>query len=212
MDPTDFDDMPAPERKPYGFETPTRLTFVPPPEPEAPEYASIKLRASALAIDALIWVAAVIPLGLLFGGFSASNGFFRIKFTGPPSLFATVLWLVYMTLMESQHGETIGKRKKGIRVVMEDGAAITPEAALIRNLSRFVDAFPYIVPYLFAILTAQKSPKVQRFGDRVAETIVVVAPASDESADTRVPSTLPSLDPDPSSGSSGDGKRRFWRK
>jgi uncharacterized RDD family membrane protein YckC len=211
MDPTDFDDAPAPERKPYGFEVPTRLTFTPPPEPTTPEYAPIKLRASALAIDALIWVAAVIPLGLLFGGISSSNGFFRIRIGGPPSLFATVLWLVYMTMWESRHGETIGKRKKGIRVVMEDGATITPEAALIRNLSRFVDAFPYIVPYLFAILTAQKSPKLQRFGDRVAETIVVLAPASSQSADAGLPPVLPPLDPDSSTESAGR-KRRLWGK
>jgi uncharacterized RDD family membrane protein YckC len=211
MDPTDFDEAPAPQRKPYGYEAPTRLTFTPPPEPTTPEYAPIKLRASALAIDALVWLGAAILLGLLIGGFSSSNGLLRIRITGAPSLCATVLWLVYMTLWESRHGETIGKRKKGIRVVMEDGAAITPEAALIRNLSRFVDAFPYIVPYLFAILTAQKSPKLQRFGDRVAETVVVFAPASKESAEAGLPPVLPPLDLDPSTESTGR-KRRLWRK
>jgi uncharacterized RDD family membrane protein YckC len=63
---------------------------------------------------------------------------------------------------------------------MEDGAPVTLEAALVRNLVRFLDAAPYVVPYLVAYLAARDSPKLQRFGDRVAETIVVVsAPETD---------------------------------
>ena len=57
---------------------------------------------------------------------------------------------------------------------MEDGEPVTLEAALIRNLMRFLDALPYVVPYLVGSIVASNSPLMQRFGDRVAETMVVV--------------------------------------
>jgi uncharacterized RDD family membrane protein YckC len=64
---------------------------------------------------------------------------------------------------------------------MEDGGQVTAEAALIRNLMRFLDAFPYVVPYLVGAVAISNSPKLQRLGDRTSETIVVVAvPASSE--------------------------------
>ena len=91
---------------------------------------------------------------------------------------ATVLWLAYMTWMEGKHGASIGKRARGLRVVMEDGEPVHPEAALTRNLMRFLDAFPYVVPYLVGAYAVSKSPKMQRFGDRVAETMVVVSSPS----------------------------------
>ena len=54
---------------------------------------------------------------------------------------ATVLWLAYMTWMEGKHGASIGKRARGLSVVMEDdGEPVNPEAALTRNLMRFLDA------------------------------------------------------------------------
>jgi uncharacterized RDD family membrane protein YckC len=174
MDPTDLDDKSS-GRKSYRFEAPTRLNFVPPPEPDAPENASLQSRAKALAIDALLWFVAVLPLSVIFGGISPSNGFLRIRIGGPPVLMASVLWLVYMTLMEARYGASIGKRAKGLRVVMEDGTPVTVEAALFRNLLRFLDAAPYVVPYLVGYRAASRSPKKQRYGDRVAETMVVVS-------------------------------------
>jgi uncharacterized RDD family membrane protein YckC len=174
MHPTDLND--GPESRPkYRFEAPTSLHFVPPPEPQAPTYASLEERAKALAIDALLWFAALLPLAVIFGGISRSNGLLRIRIGGPPILMATVLWLVYMTFMESKHGASVGKRARGLRVVMEDGGTLTPEASLIRNLVRFLDAAPYVVPYLVGYRAASKSSKLQRYGDRVAETIVVVS-------------------------------------
>ena len=58
----------------------------------------------------------------------------------------------------------------------DDGEPVNPEAALTRNLMRFLDAFPYVVPYLVGAYAISNSPKMQRFGDRVAETMVVVSP------------------------------------
>lgn len=189
MDKSEFDEMLKSERKAHT--SAPRLNFVPPPEVDKPKYATVEDRAKALGFDALLWVAAAVPLGLLFGGFGA----FRIA--GPPSLLASVLWLVYMTYSESKHGASFGKRRMGLRVVMEDGGTLSPEAALIRNLVRFLDAAPYIVPYLVGAYAASKSPHMQRYGDRVAETIVVYAPADAASREPEFEAPVyPSLEPD----------------
>ena len=174
MDRADLDDVPERDSKSQGFNLSPRLNFVPPPEIPAPESASTKARAIALCIDALIGLTAFILLAILYGGISSTNGLFRIKISGPPLLMATVLWLAYMTWMEGKDGASIGKRARGLRVAMEDGEPVTLEAALTRNLMRFLDAFPYIVPYVVGAYAISNSRKMQRFGDRVAETIVVI--------------------------------------
>jgi len=180
MDRADLDDVPEPNSTTQGLNLSPRLNFVPPPELPTPESASIQERARALGIDALVGLAALILLAIIYGGISSSNGLFRIRISGPPLLMATVLWLAYMTWMEAKHGASIGKRSRGLHVVMEDGEPVNPEAALTRNLMRFLDAFPYVVPYLVGAYAISNSPKMQRFGDRVAETMVVVSsPAPD---------------------------------
>ncbi|MGA9162702.1 MAG: RDD family protein, partial [Actinomycetota bacterium] len=193
MDPADLDDVLLdPNATSQGADLSPRMSFVPPPELPTPECASIEARAKAQGIDALVWLAALILLGIIFGGISSSNGLFRIKVSGPPFLMATVLWLAYMTLMEAKYGGSIGKRARGLRVVMEDGEPVNPEAALIRNLMRFLDAFPYVAPYVVGAIAASNSPLIQRYGDRVAETMVVVSvPASPDPGAAGFPPHLP---------------------
>ena len=207
MDRADLDEMPEPDNTTHGLNLSPRLNFVPPPEIPAPEKASIQARAKALGIDALVWLAAFLPLAVIYGGISSSNGLFRIKISGPPLLMAAVLWLAYMTWMEAKHGASIGKRARGLRVVMEDGEPVNPEAALTRNLMRFVDACPYVVPYLVGAYAISNSPKMQRYGDRVAETMVVVSsPAGTDPAG--LPPPLPPLGSDPRRVSTPRRKRR----
>ena len=171
MDRADLNEVPEPDNTSH---TP-RLNFVPPPEIPTPETASLQARGIALGIDALIGLAGFVLLAIVYGGFSSSNGLLRIKISGPPLLMATVLWLGYMSWFELKYGDSIGKRARGLRVVMEDGEPVTPEAAVTRNLMRFLDAFPYVVPYVVGAYAVSNSPKMQRFGDRVAETMVVVS-------------------------------------
>ena len=210
MDRADLDDVPERDSKTQGLNLSPRLNFVPPPEVPTPESASIQDRAKALGIDALIGLAALILLAALYGGISSSNGLFRIKISGPALLMATVLWLGYMTYMEWKNGASIGKRARGLRVVMEDGEPVTPEAALTRNLMRFLDAAPYVVPYLVGAYAISNSPKMQRFGDRVAETMVVVSsPAGADPGHAGLPPLLPPLGSNPRAESSTRRKRRL---
>jgi uncharacterized RDD family membrane protein YckC len=157
-----------------------RVRFTPPPPAWEPTYAPLGKRAKALVIDLSLALAVVIPLAVLSDGISSSNGLLRIKFSAPPILLAMVLWMAYMTLMEGKYGASLGKRATGLLVVTEEGLPIELEAALIRNALRFLDAFPYVVPYLLGFIVANRSPRRQRFGDRVAETIVVLDVAAEQ--------------------------------
>jgi uncharacterized RDD family membrane protein YckC len=209
MDPADLHGVPEPDSKTQGLNLSPRLNFVPPPEVPTPESASIQARAIALGIDALVGLAAFITLAIIYGGISSSNGLFRIKISGPPLLMATVLWLAYMTWMEAKYGASIGKRARGLRVVMEDGEPANPEAALTRNLMRFLDAFPYVVPYLVGAYAVSDSPRMQRFGDRVAETMIVVSlSAGTDPGHAGLPPLLPLLGSDPPRVSTTRRKRR----
>ncbi len=79
----------------------------------------------------------------------------------------------YFALFEAlAGGRTPGKRRMGIRVVMDTGHPLTLQAALVRNLIRLVDLQPlgtYGVGLLFVFFGRQH----KRLGDIVAGTIVV---------------------------------------
>jgi uncharacterized RDD family membrane protein YckC len=180
MDQTDANEKWATPSGPPEFAAAPRVRFTPPPPAWEPAYAPLGMRAKALAIDLLLALVVVVPLAVLSDGFSSSNGLLRMKFSAPPLLLAMVLWMAYMTLMEGKYGASLGKRVTGLLVVTEDGSPIELEAALIRNALRFLDAVPYVVPYLLGFIVANRSPLKQRFGDRVAETIVVSDVAAEQ--------------------------------
>jgi uncharacterized RDD family membrane protein YckC len=182
MDQTDTNETWATPSAPPEIGGAPRVRFTPPPPAQEPAYAGLGTRATALIIDLLLALVVVVPLAALSDGISSSNGLLRIKLSGPPLLLAMVLWVAYMTLMEGKYGASLGKRATRLRVVTEDGLPIDLEAALIRNVLRFLDAFPYVVPYLLGAIVAGRSPLKQRFGDRVAETIVVSHVAAEQPA------------------------------
>lgn len=92
-----------------------------------------------------------------------------------PLYFAGLMMLVfglgsfvYYGLSELlMHGQTLGKRHMGLRVVKVDGFSLTPASILIRNVFRVADHIPllWIVPLV--------SARAQRLGDMVAGTVVV---------------------------------------
>jgi len=67
-----------------------------------------------------------------------------------------------------------------------------------------------VVPYLLGAYAVSNSPKMQRFGDRVAETMVVVSsPASPDPGHAGLPPLLPPLGSNPRAESSTRRKRRL---
>ena len=139
------------------------------------ENAGIPLRFVAVVLDALIvFVPLFFVVGLMSGGGYKNhvNGQTNvgIDLDGGAFFLLLALTLGYYIVCESASGATLGKRIVGIRVVGEDGEAVTFGAAVVRNLVRVVDAlFFYFVGFISAIL----SQRGQRLGDRAAHTIVV---------------------------------------
>lgn len=79
----------------------------------------------------------------------------------------------YFALFEALNGgRTPGKQALGIRVVMDTGRSVTPTAAVIRNLVRFLDCYVPI-PVAPALLSIFIHPSNKRPGDMAAGTIVV---------------------------------------
>jgi uncharacterized membrane protein SpoIIM required for sporulation/uncharacterized RDD family membrane protein YckC len=82
--------------------------------------------------------------------------------------------LGYFVLFEALNGgRTLGKQALGIRVVMATGHAITPTAAVVRNLVRLLDCYFPLLPVLPAFLFVFLQRRNQRPGDLAAGTVVV---------------------------------------
>ena len=78
----------------------------------------------------------------------------------------------YSALLEGfWNGQTIGKRLFHLRVIDQNGLPLRMEQAWVRNLMRVFDALPFA--YLVGGISVLSSPLMQRFGDRVAGTLVV---------------------------------------
>jgi hypothetical protein len=71
------------------------------------------------------------------------------------------------------HGQTIGKRALGLRVVNADGTPITLLPSVVRNLLRVVDGLPGI--YGVGLVMSMIDPSARRIGDIVAGTLVIHA-------------------------------------
>ena len=68
-------------------------------------------------------------------------------------------------------GQTVGKRLFKLRVVDEQGLRLEFSQVLIRNLFRFVDAFPHF--YALGGIACFMSKRCQRLGDLAANTVVI---------------------------------------
>jgi uncharacterized RDD family membrane protein YckC len=69
------------------------------------------------------------------------------------------------------HGQTVGKRLMGLRVIDATGGRLQPSQIVIRNLIRPVDALP--VFYLVGACACLASRHFQRLGDLAGGTVVV---------------------------------------
>jgi len=89
----------------------------------------------------------------------------------PICLVFLVIIFAYFILMEAYVGWTVGKKFLRMKVVNSDGNRIGLLKSAIRNLLRMVDGLP--VFNILGMVLIDRSPKGQRFGDRVAKTYVV---------------------------------------
>ena len=80
---------------------------------------------------------------------------------------------LYHFVLESRDGQTIGKRRYGVRVVALDGGPASPKAVAIRSVLRVVDQLPTC--YLSGLVSMVRTgpARRQRIGDVAAETKVI---------------------------------------
>ncbi|MBI3755833.1 MAG: RDD family protein [Deltaproteobacteria bacterium] len=144
---------------------------LPPPEKFDYKHSSISRRLAALTIDAIIFIPVFIAMDMAAQAFGIAAGeynyYIKMEFRIIATIVSIMLWIAYFALFEGTTGQTIGKMICGIKVVMEDGSPYRMEDAFIRNLLRIIDGLG--VGAFFVI----RSPKKQRLGDKVTETIVV---------------------------------------
>jgi len=140
------------------------------------DLAGVGLRGSAALVDGLLSILMVIGLfiGAAIVGSKLSPAV-ESQLIGV-TLFAILLcWVAYFVLLEwLWNGQTVGKRRSGLRVIGTDGEPAGFTAVLIRNLLRPVDFFPAY--YALGVVAIFVSSRSQRLGDVAAGTYVVRAP------------------------------------
>jgi uncharacterized RDD family membrane protein YckC len=129
-------------------------------------------RIAAAVIDALIILVLLVVVAKTLGDEGATKRSIWAETEGSPRAVFLLLTFAYFFATELVWGQTIGKRVMKLRVVGLDGAKLTAGAAAIRNVVRFIDAFPalYIIG---AIALFTIGNKRARLGDLAAKTKVV---------------------------------------
>jgi uncharacterized RDD family membrane protein YckC len=137
-------------------------------------------RLYAMLLDIAIVLGTVNGIGLLiYWIFAKAPGFGVMVIT----LAEFAIGFAYGALLEGfWNGQTIGKRLFHLRVIDQSGLPLRIDQAWVRNLMRVFDALPFA--YLVGGLSVLSNPLMQRFGDRVAGTLVIrqsplVAPAEE---------------------------------
>lgn len=141
------------------------------PVRDSVEYASVGRRAAAVVVDSVVLLA--IGWGVAF--VKGTNDGINYSVEGADAVVTFGAFVLYCIVMEAVIGATLGKLAVRIRVVGADGRRIDLASAIIRNGLRIVDGFLF---YLVGAIAAWNSSKLQRLGDRVAGTIVVVRDGS----------------------------------
>jgi uncharacterized RDD family membrane protein YckC len=153
-------------------------------EIETPEGVSLRLRAAGAFGRAQAWLLDTV-LRMLF--FSVAMGLFSLLGRGGNGLAALLLFAltwVYNVVCEVWfHGQTLGKRALGLRVVSADGTPVTLIPSVIRNLLRVVDALPGV--YGVGLITTMIDSSARRIGDIAGGTMVIHA--DDLPAGSKVP-------------------------
>lgn len=132
------------------------------------DLASIGRRFGASFLDGLLmWIPIAIMIGALGMAVATQprlNGAWNFWF-----LIPTAIGITYQALMLSARGQTLGKMALKVKVVNADGSELTAGQAWGREVTRAVLGFLYIVDYVPAFFTKEKTT----IHDLAAKTRVV---------------------------------------
>ena len=131
---------------------------------QPPAEAAIRWRLAAASIDNILAYAAYLLLCLILH--------WRVLTVGH-LLVALVIGVLYHFALESNGGQTIGKRRYGIQVVSVHGGPATAKGIALRSVLRVVDVLPFW--YLSGLVNMLRTgpARRQRIGDVAGETKVI---------------------------------------
>lgn len=129
-------------------------------------------RIAAAVIDALVVLILLVVVAKTLGDEGTTKRSIWAETEGSPRAVFLLLTFAYFFVTELVWGQTVGKRVMKLRVVGMDGAKLGAGPAALRNIVRFIDAFPalYIVGAITLFTVGNKSA---RLGDLAAKTKVV---------------------------------------
>ena len=141
-----------------------------------PEAVEFEFVLAGLYSRFLAWLVDRIAILMLFLGVSLGLSLVFAALPDLASAFGFVLYFVLdwgygLAFETAWAGQTPGKRALGLRVLQESGVRVRFEQALLRNLARALDGFPFF--YGVGGLVALLSPRQQRLGYLLAGTLVV---------------------------------------
>ena len=161
-----------------------------PPQLATVNYAPVGRRIVASLVDFIIWTILFMIAAQMFGESNTSyttttttdemvnvrhtgGATYQANLGGLPALLFFLAALLYYVFFEWLLGGSLGKLLLGLRVTNEQGAKLSFNNSLARNLMRIVDGFPYVIPNLVGLAVLASNEKKQRLGDKVAHTLVV---------------------------------------
>jgi len=140
------------------------------------DLAGAGTRGSAALVDVLVSVLMVI--GLTVAAVQVGGRLpvaVAQQLAGLAAFLILASWVAYFVLLEwLWNGQTLGKRRSGLRVIGADGEPARFTAVLVRNLVRLIDFLPGY--YALGVVVMFLTPRSQRLGDLAAGTYVVRAP------------------------------------
>ena len=139
-------------------------------------HAGVGIRFAAVFLDGILLSLLGVVVALLGGGGYATRteqgAYAGVDLHGGAFLVWLLLAFAYYVFTEAGLGGSVGKLVVGLRVVDDDGRAISWGQSIVRNLLRPID---FLFVYLVAAVSVWTSPRRQRLGHRAAATFVVHA-------------------------------------
>lgn len=128
--------------------------------------AALEDRVLAKLIDAAVVTAFVVPVAALLA-FVAPIEAVLLMIVVLVALCVSVFLWIYTVIAESQTGQTVGKRARGIHVVRESGRRASLGQAFVRQLPILLNI--YVIDAMFALFTEKR----QRAFEVLSKTRVV---------------------------------------
>lgn len=139
-------------------------------------YASTTRKIIAFLIDIIFSfiLSAILLIGIVTIHLVSNGGEYNTEMLAIVWIILSIIITFFYFVLFEKKGQTIGMKLTRIKVVTEKGQKpISLYQSIMRNILLIVDLIPFPLPGLLAVIFSSKSPKKQRIGDMVAETVVI---------------------------------------